>query len=118
MTNDDSLKYATYNKKIIIDKESTKKCRDGCFVLISVVCNLFSDDSYEDDITPYRISLNPRIISSNGDMAAANPKVKIDINEFVIGDINFELANDIKYDYYEVTLILFILIGKRIVLLF
>ena len=104
MTNDDSLKYATYNKKIIIDKESTKKCREGCFVLISVVCNLFSDDSYEDDITPYRISLNPRIISSNGDMAAANPKVKIDINEFVIGDINFELANDIKYDYYEVTL--------------
>ena len=104
MTNDESLRYATYNKKIIIDKESTKKCREGCFVLITVVSNLFSDDSYIDDITPYRISLNPRIISSNGDIAAANPKVKIEINEFVIGDINFELASDIKYDYYEVTL--------------
>ena len=104
MTNDDSLRYATYNKKIIIDKDSTSKCRHGCFVLISVISNLFSDNDYEDDITPYRLSINPRIIVSNADVAAANPKVKIEVNEFIIGDINLELTSDIKYDYYEVTL--------------
>ena len=99
-----TLKYATYNKKIIIDKESTHNCTRGCFVLISVVSNLLADEGFEDDFTPYRISLTPRIISNfTQDIEAANPKVKIEINEFVIGDINLILSSDIVYDYYEVT---------------
>ena len=98
-----TLKYSTYNKKIIISKESTQNCQEGCFVLISVKSNLFPD--YDDGLTPYRISLTPRIImATNEDIAAANPKVKININEFVIGDISLALSTDIRYDYYEVTL--------------
>ena len=102
-SNDESLKYATYNKKIIISKNSTSKCKEGCYVLISVSSNLFVDQGFEDDFTPYRISINPRIINSIDDSASANPKVKIDINEFIIGDINLEFTPNIKYDYYEVT---------------
>ena len=102
-TNDESLKYATYNKKIIISKESTAKCKEGCYVLISVISNIFYDEGFVDDFTPYRISINPRIIFYNGDKRVPNPKVKIDINEFIIGDINLEFNPNIKYDYYEVT---------------
>ena len=99
---DGSLDYADFNKKIIINKS---KCAKGCYVLISVSSNLFADEEFPDDLTPYRISINPRIISSsNSDIESSNPKVKININEFIIGDINSNLQNENKYYYYELSL--------------
>ena len=104
-TIEDTLKYATYNKKIIISKESTHNCTVGCFVLISVVSNLVTEGRFTENKVPYRISITPRVISNyTQDIEAANPKVKIDVNEFVIGDINPILSSVLFYDYYEVTL--------------
>ena len=97
----ESLSYAFLNKKIIVEK---RKCTQGCYVLISVVSNFFVDEEFPDDLTPYKISINPRIISSNGDIETSNPKVKIKTNEIIIGDINLIFKNKIKYDYYEISL--------------
>ena len=104
MDNDGSLKFAAYNKKIIFNTESTKDCTEGCYVLISVINNLYLDDGFIDDSTPYRISIIPRIISSNGDIAAANPKIKIELDEFIIGDIDMLTNSERKYDYYEINI--------------
>ena len=101
----ESIKYATYNKKIIIEQQNTRFCRRGCFVLITVESNLFADEGFEDDFTPYRISITPRVIAlSTEDLAAYNPNIKIGLDEFIIGDINLLLPQEIKYDYYEITL--------------
>ena len=97
----ESLSYALLNKIIIIEKE---KCIQGCYVLISIVSNILIDEEFQDDLTPYKITINPRILSSNKKIDTSNPKVKIKINEFIIGDINLIFKNEKKYDYYELSL--------------
>ena len=102
MANEDSLKYDTYTKKVYINKTVTEKCEDGCYVLISIISNLQYYGHYEDESTPYRISINPRIF--NSDEILGNPKVKMEVNEFVIGNIDFSSSNTPKMDYYTLVL--------------
>ena len=98
----ESLKFRTYGKKIDITKNDTKDCQDGCYVLISIVSNDNYYGDYIEDTVPFRISINPRIMKTDNNIAS--PKVKIDVNEFVVGDIVFGRADNRKYDYYTVTL--------------
>ena len=102
MTNDESLKYKTYGKKIEITAKDTEKCSDGCYVLISIISNVNYYDSYENENIPFRISINPRIMKT--DTTVPSPLVKIDVNEFIIGDIVYGLPDNRKYDYYIITL--------------
>ena len=101
--NEESLKYDTYIKKIIITEEDTKNCTNGCYVLISIVSNIDRDGEFEDVYSPYRIGIIPRIINTN-DKYLGNPKVLINVNEFIIGNIKFTSSEDIKIDYYSVIL--------------
>ena len=101
-TNEESLKFKTYGKKILISKEDTKKCSNGCYVLISIVSNSKYFGDYEDETVPFRISINPRVMKIEDNIQP--PKVKIDVNEFVIGDLVYNLAPNRVYDYYTVTL--------------
>ena len=102
-TADESLKYDTYIKKIIITDDDTKNCINGCYVLISMIGNIARDGKYDDVYTPYRIGIIPRIINTEDDYLG-NPKVSINVNEFIIGNIKFTSSVDIKYDYYIITL--------------
>ena len=101
-TNQESLKFKTYGKKILISSEDTKKCTEGCYVLITVISNAKYYGDYDDETVPFRISLNPRVMKV--DTKVLPPKVKIDVNEFVIGDLVYGLAENRVYDYYTVTL--------------
>ena len=101
MTNDESLKYRTYGKKILISDTDTQSCDEGCYVLISIVCNMNISKTENFENVPFRISINPRIMKT--DLNVESPMVKMLVNEFVIGDIVFGLANRI-YDYYTVNL--------------
>ena len=95
-----TLKYRTYEKKIIIDPTNTEGCDDeGCYVLITIESNV-NTQSYEE--TPFRISIIPRILKNGGD--AEIPIVKIKVNEFIIGDISKSQIGSAKYDYYTLTL--------------
>ena len=102
MTNDESLKYKTYGKKIEITAKDTEKCSEGCYVLISIISNVNYYDSYDDETIPFRITINPRIMKT--DTTVPSPLVKIDVNEFIIGDIVYGLPDNRKYDYYKITL--------------
>ena len=102
MAINESLKYQTYGKKIIINENDTNICTEGCYVLISIISNIKYKENYQDENIPFRISLNPRIIKKGDNLEI--PKVKIDINEFIIGDIVYNRTDQIKYDYYIVTL--------------
>ena len=99
-TVDESLIYDKYSKKIYITENSTEKCEDGCYVLISIVSSLQYYGQYEDENTPYRISINTRIY--NQDPYIGNPKVRMQVNEFVIGNIDFSKKSKDRIDYYMV----------------
>ena len=101
MTIEESLEFKTYGKKIMISDTDTNKCDQGCYVLISVVSNSMYYGNYDDETAPFRISITPRIIKT--DVTVSNPKVKIDVNEYVIGDIINSNNKNRTYDYYTVT---------------
>ena len=98
----ESLPFNTYGKKIIISENETKYCKEGCYVLITIVSNMNYFGDYIEDIIPIRISINPRIIKI--DRAFDMPKVRMEVNEFVFGEVIYGLPDNRKYDYYTVTL--------------
>ena len=99
-TIEESLKFDIYNKKIIINPENTTQCENGCFVLITIVSNVRYYGIYDDPKTPFRISIIPRVIQKDSEISI----VKINVNEFIIGDIVSASSGKSRYDYYTVTL--------------
>ena len=95
-----TLKYMTYDKKIMITPKDTENCTNsGCYVLITIEGNLNLQSNVE---TPYRISIIPRIMKI--DNTIESPKVKINVNEFIIGSILKGQAENRKYDFYTLIL--------------
>ena len=100
--NDDSLKYRTYGKKIIISEKDTEYCEDGCYVLITIEGNMDLPNEITEENSPFRISINPRVIKANETIDM--PKVLMNVNEFVIGDLILVGEEKRSYDYYTVKL--------------
>ena len=101
-TIEESLKYDIFGKKILITEESTNKCIDGCYVLITIFSNVRYYGNMDDEETPFRISINPRIMKT--DQNVKSPKVRITVNDFIIGNIMYGLPENRKYDYYSLIL--------------
>ena len=104
---ENTLRYETYLKKILISPEDTKECTKGCYVLITVQSSNVRDINYIDEknsTIPYSITITPRIIQSNLQTFKNIPKVTIPLNEYIIG--NIETSNDEEklYYYYDVML--------------
>ena len=97
----ESLKYITYGKKIPILEENTKDCENGCYVLINIHSNMNLSHIENMDQVPFRLSIIPRVMKV--ETSKPLPKVKINVNEFIIGDIVFSSEHR-KYDYYTVVL--------------
>ena len=97
---EESLKFVTYGKKIVINKEDTDKCIDGCYVLITIVSNIRYYGILDDPDTPFRMSINPKIIKTGDNI----PKVRINVNNFIVGDIIPSKDPQKQYDYYSIIL--------------
>ena len=98
----ESLEFNYYNKKINISKKDTESCNKGCYILISIIRDNKYYELNEDETISLRFSINPRIINAEF-TKIESPKVRIDVNEFVIGNILYDPL-EIKYDYYTVIL--------------
>ena len=81
----ESLRFRQYGKKIDIDPRSTRRCTEGCYVLVTIVSNMNYYGENLNDSIPFRISINPRIMLTNRTFDF--PIVKMEVNEFVIGEI-------------------------------
>ena len=81
----ESLRFRQYGKKIDIDPRSTRRCTEGCYVLITIVSHMNYYGENLNDSIPFRISINPRIMLTNRTFDF--PIVKMEVNEFVIGEI-------------------------------
>ena len=99
------LEYQTYLKKLFINYDDTKDCDDGCYLLLTVENSVNIENPENDEkkaLTPFRISITPRLGSSDQYlMEFLVPKVKIKVNEFVIG--NLYPTSERIYEYFEVT---------------
>ena len=104
----ESLPYETYFKKILIRREHTEMCDDGCYILISIENSVereMIEDDEKNNLAPFRITITPRIFTRAALDTGEEfyiPRVKVVVNEYVIGDIYS--SDDRIYHFYEVTL--------------
>ena len=104
---DESLRYETYLKKILISTEDTKNCEKGCYVLITVQASNLKDTNYTDEkdvYLPHRFTIIPRIIQSSLTQFADIPSVFIPMNEFIIGNVEPTYEGEYLYYYYDTVL--------------
>ena len=101
-----SITYETYFKKIIINKENTQNCDKGCYLLITIQSsNLRNKTESQNEtyrLVPYRITINPRIYPYEVENYNYIPKVRIPVNEFIIG--NIAPSDKEIYEFYQVLL--------------
>ena len=97
---DDSLPYNGYTKKLYVDSKVTADCIEGCYLLISIQISQIGE--YVEDNKFYPFSIVTRITPNNRAYTDI-PKVVIQVDEFVVG--NVEIAeNERIYEFYEVWL--------------
>ena len=101
----ESLQYEPYLKKINIISENTQKCQDGCYLLIAIKNSYLRNITTKDEksqLVPFRITILPRIIPYNIDNYRQVPKLRILVNEFIIG--NIAPSDKVMYEFYQVWL--------------
>ena len=97
---EDSLPYNDYTKKIYVDISETQDCIEGCYLLISVQISQIGE--YVDDSKFYPFSIIARI-NPNSQAYTDTPKVVIQVNEYIIGNVDLG-QNERISQFYEVWL--------------
>ena len=97
---EDSLPYNGYTKKMQVNPEDTQDCIEGCYLLISIQVSQIGE--YVDDSKFYPFSILTRITPSNRAYTDI-PKVVIQVDEYVIGNVDVS-ENERIYEFYEVWL--------------
>ena len=102
----ESIEYETYFKKININTKDTQKCDKGCYLLITIqssnLRNKTENQNETYQLVPYRITINPRIYPYEVLNYNYIPKVRIPVNEFIIG--NIAPSDKEIYEFYQVWL--------------
>ena len=101
------ITYETYLKQLKITKSITDNefCEFGCYILITVVNSVYEETKDSDNLklVPYRITITPRILPKGYETSEyLIPKVKMSVNQFVIGNI-YE-SKELITSYYQVNL--------------
>ena len=97
---EDSLEYNGYIKKFEVGIEDTQDCIEGCYLLLSIQISQIGE--YVDDSKFYPFSIITRITPNNRAYTDI-PKVVIQVNEFIIGNVDVA-ENERIYQFYEVWL--------------
>ena len=97
---EDSLEFNGYIKKFEVGLEDTQDCIEGCYLLLSIQVSQIGE--YVEDYKFYPFSIITRISPNN--MAYTDiPKVVIQVNEFIVGNVDIA-ENERIYQFYEVWL--------------
>ena len=97
---EDSLPYNGYTKKFEVGIEQTQDCIEGCYLLLTIQVSQIGD--YVDDSKFYPFSIMTRITPNNRAYTDI-PKVVIQVNEYIIGNVDVA-ENERIYQFYEVWL--------------
>ena len=96
----DSLPYDIYNNKLIISKEDTIDCIDGCYLLLSIQVSQFMEYINNDNFYPFSIIVK---ISPNNYAYRDIPKISIKLDEYIVGNADLS-ENERIYQFYEIWL--------------
>ena len=93
----ESLYFYGYIKKIIISKNETSHCRDGCYLLLSLKTSIETPEEYNYDFRehPFSIIIHTR----SSDKIEDIPIINIPLSEYIIGNLFTHEDNNI-YEYY------------------
>ena len=96
-TVDESLEFYGYIKKIIIKKNETSICKDGCYLLLSLKTSIESTQpQYDFREHPFSIIIHTRSSDEIEDI----PKINIPLREYIIGNL-YTHKDDKIYEYYS-----------------
>ena len=97
-TVEESLEFNGYIKKIMIKKEETNKCDDGCYLLLTLRTSVISENYYDFREFPFNIMIHTSTPDAKKDTI---PIINIPLNEYIIGNIN--LNEDKKINEFYTT---------------
>ena len=97
---EDSIEFNGYIKKFEIGVEDTQDCIEGCYLLLSIRISQIGE--YVEDFKFYPFSIITRITPNNHAYTDI-PKVVIQVNEYIIGNVDVA-ENERIYQFYEVWL--------------
>ena len=90
-TVEESMEFYGYIKKIMIRKEETNKCDDGCYLLLTLKTSIESEKYFDFREHPFNIIIHTSTSEPDKD---TSPIINIPLNEYIIGNIN---VNEIEY---------------------
>ena len=96
----DGLPYNGYIKKFSVGTEQTQDCIEGCYLLLSIRISQIGD--YVDDSKFYPFSIITKITPNNHAYTDI-PKVVIQVDEFVVGNVDLA-ENERIYEFYQIWL--------------
>ena len=82
-TVEESLDFYGYIKKLIIKKEETSHCKDGCYLLLSLKTSIVSENNFDFREHPFNIIIHASSSNEFNDI----PIVNIPLNEYIIGNL-------------------------------
>ena len=98
---EDSKNFNRYTKKYHIDIEDTADCINGCYLILGIVISQIGD--YAEDWKFYPFSIITQISQSTFGEDAEIPIITIQVDEFIIGNVN--IAKNVRItQYYQVWL--------------
>ena len=93
----ESLEFYGYIKKILIKKNETQICKDGCYLLLSLKTSIVSEKpQYDFREHPFSIIIHTRSSNEMKDI----PIINIPLREYIIGNLYTNEDNNI-YEYYS-----------------
>ena len=98
---DDDKNFNKYLKKYHIDIEDTADCINGCYLILGIIISQIGE--YAEDWKFYPFSIVTQISQSTFGEAAEVPIITIQVDEFIIG--NVDVAKNVRINqYYQVWL--------------
>ena len=97
-TAEESLESYGYVKKILIKKDKTKICKEGCYLLLSLKTSILSEKYVDFREHPFTIIIHT---SPSIQTQETIPIIDIPLNEYIIGNL-YTHEDKIIYEYYSV----------------
>ena len=84
-TVEESLEFYGYIKKILIKKNETEICKNGCYLLLSLKTSIISQDDFNHDFRehPFSIIIHTRTSEDIKDI----PIINMPLSEYIIGNL-------------------------------
>lgn len=95
-TVEESLEFFGYIKKILIKKEDTSICKEGCYLLLSLKTSILSEQYFDFREHPFTIIVKTK----SSDKVEDIPIINLSLNEYVIGNLYTHEDQNI-YEYYS-----------------